>query len=279
MTRRRNIELVTVLLWLGGVTVLIFLLLPILTIAVYAFNSGRSLGIWEGWSTQPFQRAFNDPNIVAAVTTSAKVALGSAALATVLGTLGGIAASKVSGRATALFMGLISLVLVTPEVVDAIALLIWYVRIGGPFGPAATVIDYGLLRLMVGHAIFSTAVVVLVVRARLAGLGNSLEEAAADLYAPALRRFVEITLRMAAPAIMAGFVLAFTLSMDNTIISSFVSVSGYSPWPVYVLSATRSGLRPEVAAVSVSLLALTLVSTASVALALRGAGRRARRRE
>lgn len=276
MTSARNANFMTIVMWVWGVAVLAFLLLPILTITVYAFNSGRSLGTWEGWSLQPFQRALSDPNILAAVTTSAKAGLGSAVLATVLGTLGGIAAAKVSGKIIAVFMGLISLVLVTPEVVNAIALLIWYVRIGGPFGPGANLIDYGLLRLMVGHAIFSTAVVVLVVRARLAGLGNTLEEAAADLYAPAWRRFFQITLRTAAPAIGAGFVLSFTLSMDNTIISSFVSVSGYTPWPVFVLSAIRSGLRPEVAAVSVCLLVLTLLSVAAVAIALKGAGRRSR---
>lgn len=276
MTRLRNANLMTPLMWAWGAAVLVFLLLPILTIAVYAFNGGRSLGTWEGWSIQPFQRAASDPNIIAAVSTSAQAGLGSAALATVLGTLGGIAAAKVPGKVIALFTGLISLVLVTPEIVNAIALLIWYVRIGGPFGPGATPIDYGLSRLMVGHAIFSTAVVVLVVRARLAGLGDTLEEAAADLYAPVWRRFLQITLRTAAPAIGAGFVLSFTLSMDNTIISSFVSVSGYTPWPVFVLSAIRSGLRPEVAAVSVCLLGLTLLSVATVAVALKGASRRSR---
>jgi spermidine/putrescine transport system permease protein len=272
--RRRAPDLLTGLMWLWGVAVLLFLLLPIVTISVYAFNGGRALGGWEGWSLNPFRQAFADPAIAAAVRTSAEAALGSAVVATVLGTLGGIAAARATGRAIAMFTMLIALVLVTPEIVNAIALLIWYVRIGGPFSPGPSPVDYGLMRLWIGHALFTTAVVVLVVRARLAGVGTALEEAAADLYAPAWRRFTQITLRSVAPAIFSGFVLAFTLSMDNTIISSFVSVSGSTPWPVFVLSAIRSGLRPEIAAVSVCLLALTLIAAAVVTLTLKGVGGR-----
>ena len=126
-------------------------------------------------------------------------------------------------------MALVFLVLVTPEIVDAIALLIWYVRIKGPFGPGfsdiidSDLINYGLMRLWVGHALFSTAVVTLIVRARLAGFDESLEEAAADLYAPPGRRFRQITLPLMMPAVLAGGLLAFSLSLDNTIISTFVA--------------------------------------------------------
>jgi ABC-type spermidine/putrescine transport system permease subunit II len=267
---RRPPDLLTGLMWFWGAAVLLFLLLPIVTISVYAFNGGRALGGWEGFSLNPFRQAFTDPAIAAAVGTSAEAALGSAVVATVLGTLGGIATARATGRAVMVFTVLISLVLVTPEIVNAIALLIWYVRIGGPFSPGPSLVDYGLMRLWVGHALFSTAVVVLVVRARLSGVGTALEEAAADLYAPAWRTFTQITLRSVAPAIFSGFVLAFTLSMDNTIISSFVSVSGSTPWPVFVLSAIRSGLRPAIAAVSVCLLALTLLAAAVVTLTLKG---------
>ena len=156
------------------------------------------------------------------------------------------------------------LVLVTPEIVDAIALLIWYVRIKGPFGPDFVVVgnNYGLLRLWVGHALFSTAVVTLIVRARLAGLDESLEEAGADLYAAPFTRFRQITLPLMMPAVLAGALLAFSLSLDNTIISTFVSVAGASPWPVYVFSALRSILRPEIAAVSTLMLLLTLIALA-----------------
>ena len=170
-----------------------------------------------------------------------------------------------------LFLALVFLILVTPEIVDAIALLIWYVRIGGPFGPNMRIpaVSYGMLRLWVGHSLFATAVVTLIVRARLQGLEETLEEAAADLYAPPGRRFRQITLPLMLPAVLAGALLSFSFSLDDTIISSFVSVAGASPWPVYVFSAVRNVLRPEIASVSTLLLLLTLFAIACVAIVLR----------
>jgi ABC-type spermidine/putrescine transport system permease subunit II len=170
------------------------------------------------------------------------------------------------------FLAFVFLVLVTPEIVDAISLLIWYVRIGGPFGPANQVFNYGLLRLFIGHALFASAVVTLIVRARLAGLDESLEEASADLYANPTQTFRKITLPLMMPAVLAGALLAFSLSLDNTIISSFVSTANASPWPVYVLSSLRSILRPEIAAMSTLVLLLTLFALAMVAIVLRRGG-------
>ena len=210
--------------------------------------------------------------IRSAITTSLKVAVGSALIATILGALAGIALARRPGKWVIVFMVFVFLVLVTPEIVDAIALLIWYVRIKGPFGPGNELLNYGLVRLWVGHALFSTAVVTLIVRARLAGLDESLEEAAADLYATPWKRFKQITLPLMMPAVLAGGLLAFSLSLDNTIISTFVSVAGASPWPVYVFSALRSLLRPEIAAVSTLMLLLTLVALGLVALVLKRSG-------
>ena len=110
---------------------------------------------------------------------------------------------------------------------------------------AIPAVSYGMLRLWVGHSLFATAVVTLIVRARLAGIEESLEEAAADLYAPPWRRFRQITLPLMLPAVLAGALLAFSFSLDDTIISSFVSVAGSSPWPVYVFSAVRNALGPR----------------------------------
>ena len=145
---------------------------------------------------------------------------------------------------------------------------------GGPFGPKFTIpaVSYGMLRLWAGHSLFATAVVTLIVRARLQGLEETLEEAAADLYATPSRRFRQITLPLMFPAVLAGALLAFAFSLDDTIISSFVSVAGASPWPVYVFSAVRNVLRPEIASVSTLLLMLTLIAIASVALVLRRTG-------
>jgi putrescine transport system permease protein len=135
-----------------------------------------------------------------------------------------------------------------------------------------TMFNDGIVRLSVGSSLFATAVVSYIVRARLVGMDAHLEEASADLYAKPFTTFRRVTLALAMPAVLAGFLLAFTLSLDNTIVAAFVQVSGTTPWPVYVLSAVRSGLRPEIAAVSTIMLLLTLIALALVALVLKRAG-------
>ena len=267
-------DLVDVLLRVWGILVYAFLFLPILVIVAYSFNNGRAMLVWSGVGLDGYRTGITDPTIQDAVKTSIVAASGTALIATVLGSFAGIALARRKGRWTVLFLALVFLVLVTPEIVDAIALLIWYVRIGGPFGPKMTIpaVSYGMLRLWAGHSLFATAVVTLIVRARLQGLDETLEEAAADLYAPPARRFRQITLPLMFPAVLAGGLLAFALSLDDTIISSFVSVAGASPWPVYVFSAVRNVLRPEIASVSTLLLMVTLIAIASVALALRRGG-------
>ena len=267
--RRDPVNLV-LLLW--GIVVFAFLFLPIVMIVIYSFNDGRALVVWRQFGFGAYSRAVSNPTIRDAIFTSIRAALGASVIATVIGSLAGIALARRPGKWTIGFLALIFLVLVTPEIVDAISLLIWYVRIGGPFGPDNTIVNYGLVRLWVGHAIFASAVVTLIVRARLAGLDESLEEASGDLYASPAQTFRRITLPLMMPAVLAGALLAFSLSLDNTIISSFVSTPNASPWPVYIFSAVRSVLRPEIAAMSTLVLLLTLFALFLVALALRRGG-------
>jgi putrescine transport system permease protein len=271
---RRRRDRVAVALRVWSIAVYVFLFLPILVIVVYSFNQGRVLLAWNGFGLEGYRTGIADTVIVDAIKTSIAVAAGTAVIATILGSFAGIALARRKGRWTPIFLLLVFLILVTPEIVDAIALLIWYVRIGGPFGPDVTIpaVSYGILRLWVGHSLFATAVVTLIVRARLEGLEESLEEAAADLYAPPGRRFRQITLPLMLPAVLAGALLSFSFSLDDTIISSFVSAAGASPWPVVVFSSLRSVLRPEIASVSTLLLLLTLFAIACVALVLRRGG-------
>ncbi|MDP3207686.1 MAG: ABC transporter permease [Rhodoglobus sp.] len=257
-------------LWIWGIIVLLFLFAPIAVIVVSSFNSGRLLVAWDGFSFDPYRAIFEKPAIRDAIWVSLRVGLFSALVATSLGTLAGIALARRPGKWAAWFIGLLLLVTVTPEIVDAVSLLPWFVTLGQDVGIAA--FNDGLVRLTVGHSIFSTAVVAYIVRARLIGLDANLEEASADLYAPPVRTFFRVTLPLALPAVLAGGLLSFTLSLDNTIVSAFVQVSGSTPWPVYVLSALRGGLRPEIGAVSTVMLLLTLVALALVALVLRRAG-------
>ncbi len=268
-TRRHGLAR-DVALWVWGVIVLLFLFAPIAVIVVSSFNSGRLLVAWDGFSFDPYRAIFEKPAIRDAIWVSLRVGLFSALIATALGTLAGIALARRPGKWAAWFIGLLLLVTVTPEIVDAVSLLPWFVTLGQDVGLAA--FNDGLVRLSVGHSIFSTAVVAYIVRARLIGLDANLEEASADLYAPPVPTFFRVTLPLALPAVLAGGLLSFTLSLDNTIVSAFVQVSGSTPWPVYVLSALRGGLRPEIGAVSTVMLLLTLVALGLVALVLRRAG-------
>ena len=259
-----------VVLWVWGFAVLLFLFAPIIVIVIHSFNSGRLLAAWDGFGFEGYQAILEKPSIQRAVIVSVQTALISAIIATVLGTLAGIAMAKHPGRWVGWFLVLLLLVSVTPEIVDAVALLPWFVFLGQDAG--MLLFNDGIVRLSIGSSLFATAVVAYIVRARLVGQDRNLEEASADLFAPPLTTFRRITLPLAMPAVAAGFLLAFTLSLDNTVIAAFVNVSGSTPLPVYILSAVRSGMRPEIASVSTIMLLLTLIALAIVAFVLRRAG-------
>lgn len=257
---------------LGVWTTLVFLFLfaPILVIGIYSFNGGRLLSTWGGFSLEPFTAIVDRPTVRHAVVVSLQTAVVAAVLASALGTLAGMAMARFPGRWTGPFTVLLLLVSVTPEIVDGIALLPWFVTLGQDW--SLLPFSNGYVRLVIGHSLFATAVVTYIVRARLVGLDSSLEEASADLYARPVATFFKVTLPLVAPAVLAGGLLAFTLSLDNTVISSFINVSGTTSWPVYVFSAVRSGLRPEIAAVSTLLLVVTLLALGVVARVLRRSG-------
>jgi ABC-type spermidine/putrescine transport system permease subunit II len=274
---RRKRDVTNGLLAVWGILVFAFLFLPIAMIVIYSFNDGRALVVWNEFGLKAYTDALNNPTIKSAIFTSIRAAAGAAVIATIIGSLAGIALARRPGKWTIGFLGLLFLVLVTPEIVDAISLLIWFVKLnelipGGPFSPDFCCFNFGLIRLFIGHAIFASAVVTLIVRARLAGLDESLEEASADLYASPAQTFRKITLPLMMPAVLAGALLAFSLSLDNTIISSFVSTADASTWPVYVLSSLRAVLRPSIAAMSTLVLILTLFALALVAIVLRRGG-------
>lgn len=253
-----------------SLAVFAFLFLPIAYIVVFSFNTGRLLQVWDGFGFDAYAGMVANDTMRHTVWVSIRAAVGASLVATVLGSLAGIALARRPGRWAPLLVGLLALVLVTPEIVDAVSLLPWFVSLGGDWGIG--LLNHGLVRLVIAHSMFSTAVVTFIVRARMAGIDESLEEAAADLYAPPWRRFRQVTLPLMMPAVLAGALMSFTLSLDNTIISAFVQVSGSTPWPVYILSSLKSSLRPEIAAMSTVMLALTLLSLGMVALVLRRSG-------
>lgn len=267
---RKRLSDVALTVW--GVIVFFFLFAPIAVIVVYSFNNGNVLAQFREFGFDAYVSAINNDVIVSSVVTSLQAAFLSALLATILGTLGGIALARAK-RATLITVGLVALLaisLMTPEVVDGIAYLPWFVTLG--VDAQIAMFNNGLVRLVVSHAMFSLAVVTFIVRARMAGINEQLEEAAADLGATRWERFRDITLPIAMPGVLAGGLMAFTLSLDNTILSSFVQQPGYTPWPVYIFSSVRVALRPEVAAMSTAMLVLTLIALALVGYVLRKTG-------
>lgn len=255
------------LLWVWGIAGIVFLFIPVITMVVYSFNTGRDLQIFQGIGFAPFAQALNNPAVVTSVQVSLIVSLGSAIVSTLLGTFAGIALGRRRARWAPPLLVVLGLVLVTPDIVNALSLLPWFVNLG--VNAHLGIFNSGFVRLIVADSLFAATLVTFIVRSRVAGMDASLEEASADLYAPPLRRFTTVTLPVIRPAVISGALLAFTVSLDETVIASFVSVAGTTPWPVYIFSATRSALRPEVAAMSTLVLILTLAVLAVVVLVLR----------
>jgi putrescine transport system permease protein len=252
-------------LWAWTAAVIVFLFTPLVFLVASSFNEFKSIFVWTGFSTEWWGTMLDDEPLKEAVKNSLIVAVISTALSVVLGTLAGVALVRRPGRWTAVFMAIVLLILVTPEIVDGAGQLSWFVRLGGPFRE-------GLFPVVLVHTVFSSAVVTLIVRARAASLEAHLEEAAADLFATPTRAFVGVTLPLLVPAIVSGGMLAFTLSLDNVVATSFVSPAATTTFPNYVFGQQSGIIRPSIAAMATVLIALTLVAIALVAVVLRRGG-------
>ncbi len=249
--------------WTGAV--IVFLFTPIAFLVAMSFNDYKSIFKWTHFSTRWWGHMMQNTSLTSSLRVSLEVAFISTALALVLGTFAGLALARRPGRWTAGFVGIILLILVTPEIVDGAGQLSWFVLLGGPFRT-------GLTPIVLVHTVFSSAVVTLIVRARVAGLDARLEEAAADLFATPARAFFEVTLPLVMPAVLAGGMLAFTLSLDNVVSTSFVSPAGVTTFPNYVFGLSGGIIRPEVAAMATLFIASTLAAVGVVALVLRRGG-------
>jgi putrescine transport system permease protein len=234
-----------------------FLYAPILILVIYSFNASALVTVWGGFSTRWYGVLVADVPLREAAGISLVVALASAALATVFGTLAALAldrGGRFAGRRV--FLGLIYAPLVMPEVITGLSLLLLFVGFG---------LDRGLLTLVVAHATLGLGFVAVIVGARLRGLDRSLEEAAADLGAAPARVFATVTLPLIAPSLAAAFLLAFTLSLDDLVIASFVSGPGATTLPMRLYSQVRLGVNPEINAASTLLVGTVtaIVLTAS----------------
>ena len=240
--------------------VYVFLYAPILVVIVYAFNDSRIVQIWQGFGVSWWGRTWSDPSISRALVLSLWTASLNALLATILGTAAAVGLRNLGRRTRNAFDAVMYTTLIVPEIVIAIASLLFFVTVGLPLGPLAIVLT---------HAVFNTSVVALVCRARLAGMDRSLEEASADLGATRWETFRRVTYPQMRPAILAGALLAFTFSFDDVVLSTFVSSPGSTTLPLRVFSELRFGLTPKANVVATSMLAITFTAIVTAQLLLR----------
>ena len=246
-----------------------FLYAPILFLVVFSFNDARLVTRWAGFSTRWYGVLWDDTAMLQAAWLSLRVAAVSATLACIVGAAGGLVLARFGPfRGRLLFAGALAVPLVMPEVITGLSLLLLFVALeqvtGWPAGRGAGTVT-------LAHASVSVAYVAVVVRARLADGGEVLEQAAMDLYASPARAFLLITLPLMAPALVSGWLLAFTLSMDDVVVASFTSGPGATTLPMVVFSMTRLGTTPEIYALATVIVAVVAV----VLLAASLLGRRA----
>ena len=227
---------------------LAFLYIPMILLIFYSFNKSRIVPVWGGFSTKWYGVLFESEEVWEAVALSLKIAAVNACFATLLGTLAGLALVRFgSFRGRTLFSGMISAPLVMPEVITGLSLLLLFITLADLIGWPA---ERGFNTITIAHITFSMAYVAVIIQSRLTGMAQDLEEAAQDLGAKPFRVLTDITLPLLAPGMLAGWLLAFTLSLDDLIIASFVSGPGSVTLPMLIYSRVRLGLRPDINALA-----------------------------
>jgi spermidine/putrescine transport system permease protein len=233
--------------------VYVFLYFPITLIVGFSFNSGKYAMDWQGFSTQWYAKAFSNPLIVDALTTSLEIAFATAVISAIIGTLTALGLERVSGWLRHLFDGLIYVAIMVPGIVIGISTLIAFVTLFNLVNPLLLgvfnfKIEMGVWTVVAAHVLFNIAVVCLLIRARLQGMDRSLVEASEDLYATPFGTFRQVVLPLLTPSILAGFLLSFTFSFEDFIIAFFVAGPNVT-LPIYVFSSIRRGVTPEINAV------------------------------
>lgn len=242
----------------GFATIAIFcfalLYLPIATLVIFAFNAGRSVAIWEGFSLRWFQQAWNNDLVLEASIRSVQIASTAAIVATVAATMAAIATTRTKPyRGLTAKYAFINQPLMIPEIVTAVALLIVFSRIKVATGYS------GLGYLIAAHTAFCIPFAYLPVRARLESMDLTLETAAADLYATPWKAFTRVTLPLLWPGIIAGLMLAFVISLDDVVITEFVKSGGQDTLPTYMLGQLRRVVTPEMNAISTVFLLISIL--------------------
>jgi putrescine transport system permease protein len=245
---------------------LAFLYLPIVILVIYSFNASRLVNVWGGWSIRWYVELLSDQAMLDAAWVTLRIAFVSASAATVLGTLAALALVRFGRfRGRLLFSGMIYAPLVMPEVITGLSLLLLFVAVD---------VERGFWTITIAHTTLTMCFVTVVVQARLIDFDRSLEEAAMDLGCPPVKTFLTVTLPLIAPAIAAGFVLAFTLSLDDLVIANFTTGPGATTLPIRIYSEVRLGVKPEINAVCTIVIAVVAIAVVAASLASKLAGSR-----
>lgn len=240
------------------IVVFVFLYAPMLLLVIYSFNESRLVTVWAGFSTRWYGELFRDRQMMSALWASLRVAFMAATTAVVLGTLAAVALTRLGPFRGRNALGvLVTAPLVIPEVITGLSLLLLFVAMGQLIGWPA---ERGMVTVWIAHVTFATAFVTVVVAARLARFESALYEAALDLGATPFRAFVQVVLPVIAPALLAGWLLAFTLSLDDLVIASFTTGPGATTLPMVVFSSVRLGVSPKVNALATLLIAFVVLA-------------------
>jgi putrescine transport system permease protein len=247
--------------WFNIVSValgLAFLYLPIAVLVIYSFNASRLVSVWGGWSTRWYAALLGDRDMLDSAWISLRIAAASASAATVLGTLGAVALVRGGRfRGRLVFGGMVYAPLVMPEVITGLSLLLLFVALD---------VDRGFWTIVIAHTTLTMCFVTVVVQARLLDFDTSLEEAAMDLGCPPFKTFLTVTLPLIAPAIVSGWMLAFTLSLDDLVIASFTTGPGATTLPIRIYSEVRLGVKPEINAVCTLMIAAVAFAVVTASL-------------
>jgi putrescine transport system permease protein len=250
----------TVMLSLG----LAFFYVPMIMLVIYSFNYSKIVPVWGGWSLRWYEELFKSEEVWEAVALSLQIATINATFATMLGTLAALAMVRFgSFRGRTLFGGMIVAPLVMPEVITGLSLLVFFISLNELIGWPA---QRGFTTITIAHITFSMAYVAVTIQARLTGMGQDLEEAAADLGAKPFKVLTAITIPRLTPALVSGWLLAFTLSLDDLVIASFVTGPGANTLPILIFSRIRLGLRPDINALATIIILVIAVCVAIAAI-------------
>lgn len=259
MSGKRS-RFLTVMITLG----LSFFYIPMILLVIYSFNYSRIVPVWGGWSTRWYVELFASEDVWNAVSLSLNIAFVNATFATLLGTLAALAMVRFGRfRGRTLFGGMLVAPLVMPEVITGLSLLVLFISLQEMVGWPA---QRGFSTITIAHITFSLAYVAVTVQARLTGMGQDLEEAAADLGARPFKVLTAITIPRLTPALISGWLLAFTLSLDDLVIASFVTGPGANTLPILIFSRIRLGLRPDINALATIIILVVAVCVAIAAL-------------